>query len=787
MFLNYFKIAFQNYKKQKIYSAINLIGLAVGITSSFLIILYVLDELSYDKFNTNHERIFRVLRGDELDSEATPSIIATLFKREFPEVAETGRIHDYTRFGPVVIHYEDKKFQENKFLYADSSITRILSFDFIYGNPNAALNRPNTVLLNKKTSEKYFGKINPVGKTISLNNSINFEITGVIKNIPDNSHIKFDFLASLNTRSGWSELSDTEWRSANFYTYVLLKDENFKISVESRFPGLIERELGEQLKASGDTYRLGLIALTDLHLRFHGNITYVYLFSGIALLILLIACINYMNLATARAMGRAREVGMRKVLGAFRKQLIGQFYGESFFISFFAICLSIFLTSIALPYFNKISGKEIVVNYWENPLFIAMFMLLGVIVGLFSGSYPALMLSSFLPSKVLKGVFKTSSTGRSLRKGLVVFQFLVSVFLIIATAGILNQLEYMQNKKLGYNKDHIIILPIGDKVLKEKYTLLKNELLQNSNIKSASGISSYPGYMLGGYSVSAEGLPQNETYTTNGVAADKETLETLDIKLISGSNFPLTIQTPEDGSFYFIINEELVRSLGWTNEEAVGKRFDLHGREGIVSGVMKNFNFESLHKPIGPLTFFYQPQNFQYLLVKLNTDDIKNSLSFIEDKWNRIAPHRPFEYLFLDKEYDALYRTEKRAGEIFSSFSSLAVLIACLGLLGLASYAAEQKKKEIGIRKVLGANALSIVVLLSKEFTKLVVIAALAAIPFSYFAVEKWLENFAFRISMGYDVIVFAVVLTLLIALLTVSYQTIKVSRLNPAKVLKDE
>ena len=787
MFLNYLKIALRNFRKQKIYSSINLIGLAVGITCSFLILLYVIDETSYDKFYKNSGRIYEVVQGEELESEITPSIISPLFKKGFPEIEESARIYNYTLFGPVIISYQENKFQENSFYFADSTLTEIFSFNFIYGEPFTSLNRPNTVVITEKISQKYFGNENPLGKTIKMNNEQDFEITGVIKNLPSNSHLHFDFMASLHTRKGWSQLTDEKWEGANFNTYVLLQNENLKTSLEEKIPALIKREIGDELEKNGRTFRLGLMPLTDIHLIQHGNITYVYLFSGIAVLILLIACINYMNLATARAINRAREVGMRKVLGAFRKQLIGQFYGESFFLAFLSVIIAAALIKTTLPIFNGISNKELVINFLSEPTYLVLLLIIGIIVGFISGSYPALLLSSFIPSKVLKGTFKTSASGIIFRKGLVVFQFLVSVFLIVATTVIYTQLKFMQNKNLGFTREQILILPIGDKDLLEKYETLKGELLKNTNIKTAAAISSYPGYMLGGYSITGEGLPDNVFYETKGIAADKEILQTLDVELIAGSSFPATAATPAGDDYHFIINEKIVKNIGWKNEEAVGKSINMNGRKGTVSGVMKDFNFESLHKEIGPLTFFYQPQNFEYLLVKLNTYEIANTLSFIKNIWNELAPHRPFEYLFLDQEYEQLYKTEERAGKIFSSFSTLAILIACLGLLGLASFAAEQKKKEIGIRKVLGASASSIVVLLSKEFTKLVLAATVIAIPLSFFAMDKWLQNFAFKISIGYEIILFAIISTLLIALITISFQTIKISLLNPAKVLKDE
>lgn len=373
---------------------------------------------------------------------------------------------------------------------------------------------------------------------------------------------------------------------------------------------MIQKEIGNELQRSGTTYKLGLMPLTDIHLIQRENITYVYLFSGVAVLILFIACINYMNLATARAMSRAREVGMRKVLGAFRKQLVGQFYGESFLLAFLSVLIAAVLINVTLPFFNGISSKELSINFFTEPNYLALLAVIGIAVGFISGSYPALLLSSFTPSKVLKGTFKTSSSGIMFRKGLVVFQFLVSFFLIVATTVIYNQLKFIQNKNLGFSKEQILILPIGDKILLEKYETLKGELLKNAGIKNASAISSYPGYMLGGYSITGEGLPENVFYETKGIAADKEILQTLDVELIAGNSFPASAQTPIGDGYYFIINEKIVKNFGWNIQDAVGKRINMNGREGVITGVMKDFNFESLHKEIGPLTFFLSAAKF---------------------------------------------------------------------------------------------------------------------------------------------------------------------------------
>jgi len=798
MFKNYFKIAIRNLMRYKAYSFINISGLALGITCCLLILLYVQDELSYDRYHENSDRIYRVIsesshKGRTSRQFATPSIVGPILKREFPEVEQTVRL--YPAWRPVIMGHSDRLFQEKRFYYADSTIFDVFSLQFILGEPKTALVRPNTIVLTKSISQKYFGDDNPLGKTLTRDNARNFEVTGIIEDISENSHFHFDFLASYaSLEANWAK--NEVWDTANFLTYLLLHDGHALSAIQSKIPALVQRELGEQLNVRGETLQIHFEPLTEIHLHSglsipgetNGNITTVYAFVAIALLLLLIACINYMNLTTARSARRAREVGVRKVLGAFRGQLSRQFFGESVFTTLFALVLAVFLLEVFLPVFNYLSGKQLVITYFDNPFILIILLGTGVLVSVLAGSYPALFLSAFQPILALKSTPSEKTHKFAFRNKLVVFQFVISIVLIVATLVVKNQLEYVRNKKLGFDKEQIVVLPIRDQALQQSYPILKTELLQNPDILNAAATDGYPSNQQAGYSAAAEGLQENEYPLSAGMIVDPDVIETLGLELIAGKGFPESY-IPEHGYFY-VINEVLMNRLGWRAEEAVGKWINLEsGRKGTVVGVAKDFHFTSLHSQIQPLAMFTSPKSgdYDYLLVKINSRDFRKTLGFIEQKWQAIAPHRPFEFAFLDQEFDALYRSEERVGQLFFVFAGLAIAIACLGLFGLASFTAEQRTKEIGIRKVLGASIPEILLLLSKEFTRLVAIAFVVALPFAYISMNSWLQNFAYRIDIGALTFIFAGVVTIAIALMTVSYQAIKAALANPVEALRYE
>ncbi len=788
MLTNYLKIAFRNLLRYKGYTAINITGLAVGTACCLLILLYVRDELSFDRHHQHADRVVRVLVGEE--QVATPTAIVPLFAREFPEVEAAARIYPLGQYRDVVVRYGQQAFEEAGFFYADSTVFDVLTFPFVMGEPQTALIRPNTLVLTATTARKYFGEANPMGKLVQVGSGTDYEVTGVIEDLPSSSHVQFDILASFST-TGWSEREI--WNSANFFSYLLLKDEGSLVSLRPKVTALLDRVRESPSSGIGEDYFLTLQPLTDIHLYFEGRITYVYLFSAIALLILLVACANYMNLATARASRRAREVGVRKTAGAHRGQIARQFFGESALMVAGALVLAVLLAEVLLPAFNAVSDKALAFRYFEDPFLLPALLGLGVVVSLIAGSYPALLLSSYRPAQVLKSTLAASSGGALFRKTLVVFQFAVTVFLIAGAAVVYQQLNFMRSKDLGFNKDQVVVLSISDRSLQEAYATLKTELMQHPNVVHTSAINSIPGFQRSGYGMTAEGMDLNEgegeAMLVGGIPADKDVVETLGLTLLAGLGFPkYESYTPEPGSYVYLVNETLVRQVGWSVEEAVGKRINLQSnRQGEIVGVFKDYHFLSLHEDIHPQAIFIEPRQFSYLMVKVGPGDIPGTLAFLDQTWQRLAPHRPFVYRFLDQEFEGLYRADEQMARILTAFAVLAVLIACLGLLGLASFAAERRTKEIGVRKVLGASVPQIVMLLTKEFTVLVLVAFVVAAPAAYLVMTRWLNDFAFRIDISWPIFLIAGLIALGIAFLTVSYQSVRAAVANPANSLRYE
>jgi len=780
MLKNYFKIALRNVLRHKSYSFINIAGLAVGIACCLLILLYVHDELGYDRFHEKASRIYRAtLATDQQRYDVTPSIVGPLFQREFSEVERTVRLYETTRYGAVVVRHGERVFQEERFMFADSTVFEVFSFPLLVGDAATALTRPNTMVLTESSARKYFGAENPVGQTLRLNNDSDYEITGVMRDVPRRSHLQFDFLASYTglTRD-WAK--EEMWYSANLYTYILLREGASVAEMEERIPGLLESDTGKIWK------KISLQRITLIHLHWENDITRIYVFSSIAFLILLIACINYMNLATARSIRRAREVGVRKALGAVRSQLAAQFYGEAGVITVLALALGALLMELVLPAFNAMSGKQMASADLFSPVFLLTIAAAGVIVTLVAGSYPALFLSTFQPAKVLKPAIKQGGQGAGFRKSLVVIQFVISISLICGTAVVYDQLKFLQEKKLGFEKEQVLVLPMRERTLRSNYLALKAALSQHSNIVSVAAASGYPGWVPGRYIMLAEGLPENQRPEVAGYPVDEAIISTLGLGLIAGRGFPES--WTETQGYVYVINESALRLLGWQKEEAVGKWIDLPAnRMGKVTGVVKDFHFASLHSEIVPLAMFIEPSEFQYLMVKLRPQDFQNTLAFMQSKWREFAPHSPFEFSFLDRKFEALYDAEQNTRRLLGAFAGIAIFVACLGLFGLAAFAAEQRTKEIGVRKVLGASVVSIAGLLSKDFVKLVLAANLVAWPIAYFAMNKWLQNFAYRIEIGWGVFALAGGAAMLIAVLTVSAQAIKAALANPVESLRYE
>jgi putative ABC transport system permease protein len=643
-------------------------------------------------------------------------------------------------------------------------------------------------------AKKYFGNADPVGKTIKVGGTKDFIITGIAADAPDNSQIQFDFVGSFKSLNASKE---EKWVEANYVTYLLLQSPDHLEPLKSKVHAYAKQVAKEEMQVTGNNYMTyNLEPFTSVHLYSeldgfepNNSIIYIYILGAVALLILLIACVNYTNLSTAQLAGRSSEIGIRKVMGAGRTQVFNQFISESFIVTLIAVVLAIGISALLLPYFNQLSGKTLSPGVLFNPVTMLALLLLSVLIAFSAGLYPALILSNSKVIKVLKSGFQFTGSG-GLRKTLIVIQFVISIFLIISTVIILQQLSYIQNKDLGYNKEQVLVLPV-DLHIREKYDDFKKAIALNPGVTSVGGAYEDPTHIGWGDGIST---PQQEkNVTVNALPVDEDFIKTLELEIVAGTNFTLSdvqqMDTSDGGknmrSFY-MLNESAVKALGWTTEEAVGKTI-IKNREGPVKAVVKDFHFRSLHEPIKPLLIFLDKQLVNNLFVKLSGNNISATLKQLESTWKQRVTHRPFEYHFLDEDYDALYKTEQRTAGVFTTFSTLAILLACLGLFALTAYAVVQRTKEIGIRKVLGATVLNILGLISKDFLKLVIIAMIIAIPISLYAVNRWLDGFTYKISIQWWVFVLAGLVTLIIAFATTSLQAIKTALTNPVKNLRTE
>ncbi|MBS1596926.1 MAG: ABC transporter permease [Bacteroidetes bacterium] len=799
MLTHYLKIALRNLWKKKAFSAINLLGLTVGLSCCLMIGLYINHELNYDNFQQKGNRIVRVIMeysfsGSVNRGNFTSTKVYPAFKKNFPEVEEGVRMSQRSR----IVKYGNKLFDENRFLFADSTFFDLFSFPLLEGNNQKALSGLNKVVLTRSTATKYFGQDDPVGKIINIgSDGDSYEVTGVIGDCPANSQIKFDFLASF---SSLGETQEETYYDANFTTYLLLKNKNSVESLQQKIPAFMKKELGKEYTA--DNYiTFFLEPFTRIHLYSpydgfepNGSITYVYIIGAVALLILAIACFTYINLSTARSIERAKEVGIRKVSGAYKTQIFAQFIGESLILSVAGLLLSIVVVIFLLPAFNHLAEREIHISALLSPFSIIFCLLIIICISLLAGSYPAFVLSSYQPVKVLKGLPKKSGSGLWLRKSLIVFQFVISVFLIVATAIMQKQLYFIQHKKLGYERDHVLVLPLDSKIM-TNIVAFKNELKATGYVKNVSSVRDAPTHILGGYSMNKEGMSDDTHLMVTADPVDEEFIKTVGLELIAGSDFTQQdikdvwdVKEQKDRKYHYVLNESAAKALGWTPQEAIGKKMFLgEQRPGFVKGVVKDFHFSSMHDPIKPLVIFQEEWGNFRLLVRISSGDISKTISQIESKWKTFAPHRPFEYYFLDEDYDKLYGAELRTGKIMNIFATIAILLATLGLFGLSAFTAQQRTKEIGVRKILGAGMFQIVGLLSKDFVKLVVIATLIALPLAGYMMNKWLQDFFYRIDMSWWIFAIAAISSALIALITVSFQAIKAAGSNPVKALRTE
>jgi putative ABC transport system permease protein len=793
MFKNYFKIAFRNLWKHRVFSSINILGLTVGMTACFLIFLYVRFELSYDGFHSKADRIFRVICDvktptDVIRANGPSWAIPANLKNEFPEVESEVRVVTSS----LLFRMGDTKFQEMNSLFADSTFFQVFDFKLIEGNPRTVLRDPFSVVFTKTAAKKYFGSTNPVGQTMLLTGKgFRVKVTGLMEDFPENSQIKADLLVSMNTETQHLNqgLEDIwQWSDYHPLAYLLLKPNTSAHALQGKFPKFLESRYGSEMRKQQMFTSLYLEPLKDVYLHSTrdgfkmGNIKNVYIFSVIATVILLIACINFVNLTTARSTERAKEVGIRKVIGALQIQLARQFIGESILLCSIAFLLTIVLSALLFPEFNQLSGKIISHSIFDHTSYILLLFCAAIGIGFLAGIYPAFVLSSFNPSAVLKGRFATGTRGNFLRKGLVLIQFSLSIGFIIATIIVYHQLNYMLDQDLGFSKDQILVIDTeGD----PGRTAFQQSLKGLPGVQSTAQSSSVPGYEnLNAYSEIENYKGEMQITNMDLYFVDWDYLNQFKIKVIRGRGFSREFQS--DTTQSMVINEAAVKMLGYhSSEQAIGKRFSQYGRDGKIIGVMKDFHYHSLQQEIKPLSMRIEPDGCFLVSVNVYAAHLSATISAIENKWKNLIPHRPFIYFFLDEFFDQQYRSEERFGKLFLNFAILAIFISCMGLFGLASYNTMQRTKEIGIRKVMGASVFSIVYLLSKDFLKLVLISFFVAAPLSGLFMNQWLHDFAYRIEMKWWVFLLAGVLALLVALITIGFQANKAASTNPIKSLK--
>ncbi len=810
MIKNFFKTAWRNLTKYKFISFVNLFGLTVGLTCCLLILTYILNELSYDRYNKDADQVYRVTRtfyngnGEktlELSTVAPP--FGYYFPADFPEIQKMTRL---LNIGSTPLRYKDKLINEPNVYFADENLFDVFTVKVLKGDPKTALSGPFSVMLTEETAKKYFGDEDPINQVLRANNQFDVKVTGVYKAFPPNAHLHPNVLVSFNTLNDTAvygaENLRTNWGNNSFFTYIKLPKHYDIKNMEARFPAFLDKHMAAQYKnvQPSKATSLGLQKLTDIHLYSHtdyeaepnGNINRVYIFSAIALFILLIACINYMNLSTARSALRAKEIGIRKVVGARKKQLIVQFLSESVLITWAAIVFAFGLLYILLPLLDTLSTQDLSVSIlmrWEIllPLFLSPF-----VVGIVSGLYPAFFMSSFQPVKTLKGLFKVGGSSINFRKVLVVTQFAISIILIITTIIVFQQLRFVQKASLGYDKEHLLTLPYNSQ-MNDQYESFRNTLLRNPNIKDVGRSSRIPtGRLLDDMGASAPGSDSMVPVKAEirFVATDYDFIPTYGISMAAGRNFSRDYRTDTSN---FVINESAVKAIGWKSpEQAVGKDLKYGFIKGHIIGVVKDFHFESLHQPIKPMIFIMPASTgnnsfYNNISIKISGQNISSALATIQNTWQKYNPDLPYQYTFLDENFSKLYASEQKQETIFMVFAFIAIFIACLGLFGLSAFAISQRVKEIGVRKVLGANVPGIVALISKDFLKLVMIASVIAFPIAWYAMDKWLHDFAYRVNIQWWVFLLAAVSALLIALLTVSFQAIKAAVANPVKSLRSE
>ena len=803
MLKNYFKVAMRNMSKHQLFSIINIVGLVIGMTCCLLIFVYVQDELSYDRFHTHYENIYRValhgrISGQEIRTSNSSLPLAAAMQSEIPGVDEVIRLRPATYGGGMALRYGDLSFLEEKIFYSDSNFYKFFSFELLRGDANTALKEPNSIVITEALANKYFGNEDPMGKTLLVgNDKLACKVTGITAEAPSNSHFHYSGIISFITvEKDYFQ----GWTGNSWQTYIKKNENTSSDEINLKLESLVEKYVGKELeeglginftefRKQGGIYSYFIYPLADSHLKAgladdiepSGNITYIYIFSGVGIFILLIACINFMNLSTARSSGRAKEVGLRKTLGSQRGQLVFQFLSESFMYSCIAIVLAVAISFLVLPQFNLLSGKQLTLDVFLSPLFIGIAFGLIVLVGLIAGSYPALYLTSFKPVEVLKGKVRAGMRSKGVRSSLVVFQFAVSTFLIIVTVVVFNQLSYMQSKNLGLDKQNVVVID-GTSRLGSNREAFKNSLLEQTGIQQASYTNnSFPG--MDNTTVIRE-KGNDVDHLVGKYYADWDHLDVMKFELKEGRFFSREFGTD---SMAAVINEAAVKEYAFQN--SVGEElldFNSETPETLhIIGVVKDFNFETLHNTVRPLVIRLTDIS-RSLLVRYEGDP-RQVVATIEANWKTMAPGEPFEYTFLDQNFDSLFRSEMRLRDIFVVFSSLAIFIACLGLFALTAFTTEQRTKEIGVRKAMGASVFGLTLLLSKEFTRLVLIAIVPAVVAGWYVANWWLADFVYRTELSPLLFIGCALIAILIAWVTVSYQSIKAARINPVNSLRYE
>jgi putative ABC transport system permease protein len=790
MLKNYFKIAFRNIIRHKAYSTINISGLAIGMASSILILLWVQNELSYDRFHTNADQIYRItVSAGDFKAAVNPAGMPAGLQAEMPQIKNTVRLSHYST---NLFEIGTRKFEEKKVLYADSTFLDIFSFPLLKGDRKTAMQRPDGALITQDMAKKYFGSEDPMGKTLKNNNDGYITITGVLANIPSNSHLQFDCILPMSAiEKTDGDLKQNVWDDFDFYTYVQL-DKNFIPTPASlaKFSQQMNRIYKKHVPETELKADFQLQPLTSIHLHSnlqvdltgHGNIQYVNIFFIVAIFILLVACINFMNLATARSARRAKEVGLRKVVGAVRSQLIWQFLGESMMISFFALILAIAMVWLFLPVFNHLAEKELAIHFLDGRLMLSM-VGIALMTGLISGSYPALFLSGFQPVKVLKGNLKSLGGNLLFRNGLVIVQFVVSIVLLIGTVVVYNQLKFIKSRNLGFEKANLLYMPMTGEIW-GKQLALRAQLKQNPLTADFTVINELPiNLMAGTVNINWDGKDPKSQIVFPSMQVSESFIDVFQMKILNGRGFSTAFTADSNN---YVVNEKAAQAMGMTVSNAVGKSLTFQNTKGTIIGVVKDFNFKPIQQAIEPLILLLNKYGGN-VVVRTQPGNTEATIAALGKISQQLNPAYPFHYNFLDQDLASLYKGEQQMGSIFNLFAILAIFISCLGLYGLSAFLAQQRTKEIGVRKVLGASVFSIVYLLSTGFTRLILVAVIIAIPISMLAIHRWLASFAYHIEVSWLIYAMAPLAALFIAWLTVSYESLKAAVTNPVQSLKTE